>query len=149
VNSPTLDDRPPDHGVRSRGSWELRSPDSQEVCRHAVRGDDVHRFAAETVHPAGIRDRERLSAPDDRVEDRLDVGRRARDHAQDLAGRRLLLEGLGEVGVLGLQLGEQARVLDGDGRLVGEGLHQRDLSVAERPDLVPVDDDDSQELVRL
>ena len=47
-------------------------------------------------------------------------------------GRRLLLQGLGEVGVLGLQLGEQARVLDGDGGLVGEGLHQRDLAVGER-----------------
>ena len=77
----------------------------------------------------------------DRVEDRLDVGRRARDDAQDLAGGRLLLERLGEVGVLGLQLGEQPRVLDGDGRLVGEGLHQRDLAVGERPDLVPVDED--------
>ena len=76
----------------------------------------------------------------DRVEDRLHVGRRAGDHAQDLAGRRLLLEGLGEVGVLGLQLGEQPRVLDGDGRLVGEGLHQGDLAVGERPDLVPVDE---------
>ena len=42
-------------------------------------------------------------------------------------------------GVLGLQLGEQPRVLDGDGRLVGEGLQQRDLTVGERPDLVPVD----------
>ena len=35
----------------------------------------------------------------DDVEDRLDVGRRARDDAQDLAGRRLLLQRLGEVAV--------------------------------------------------
>ena len=38
-----------------------------------------------------------------------------------------------------LQLREQAHVLDGDDRLVGEGLQQRDLLVGERPDLVPVD----------
>ena len=47
-----------------------------------------------------------------------------------------------------LQLGEQPRVLDGDGRLVGEGLHQRDLAIAERPDLVSVDDDHPEQLVR-
>ena len=47
-------------------------------------------------------------------------------------GRRLLLQRLGEVGVPGLQLREQPRVLDGDDRLVGEGLEQRDLAVGER-----------------
>ena len=52
-----------------------------------------------------------------------------------------LLDRAGELVRAGLQLGEQPRVLDGDGRLVGEGLHQRDLAVGERPDLVPVDDD--------
>ena len=58
----------------------------------------------------------------DGVEHRLDVGGRARDHAQDLAGRGLLLEGLGEVAVARLELLEQPHVLDGDDRLVGEGL---------------------------
>ena len=86
--------------------------------------------------------------PDDGVEHRLDIGRRAPDDAQDLAGGRLLLEGLGEVGILGLQLAEQPGVLDGDGRLVGEGLHQGDVTVGERQDLVPVDDDHPEQLVR-
>ena len=58
----------------------------------------------------------------DRVEHRLHVGRRARDHAQDLADRRLLLERF-------LGLVEQAHVFDRDRRLVGEGLQQRDLLV--------------------
>src|SRR5215813_15309246 len=35
-------------------------------------------------------------APGDGVEDRLDVGRRAGDDPQDLAGRRLLLQGFGQ-----------------------------------------------------
>ncbi|HWO91801.1 MAG TPA: hypothetical protein VNP53_07505, partial [Methylomirabilota bacterium] len=35
-------------------------------------------------------------APDDRVEHRLGIGRRARDHTQDLAGRRLLLQRVGQ-----------------------------------------------------
>jgi hypothetical protein len=47
-----------------------------------------------------------------------------------------------------LQLGEQPGVLDGDGGLVGEGPHQSDLIVHERPDLVPVDRDDPEQLVR-
>ena len=67
---------------------------------------------------------------------------------EDLGGGRLLLQGLGEVGVLGLQLGEEPRVLDGDRRPGREGLHQGDLAVGERPDLVPVDDDHPEQLVR-
>ena len=63
---------------------------------------------------------------DDRVEHRLRVGDRAADDAQDLGRRRLLLERL-------LGFVEQARVLDRDHRLVGEGLQQRDLLVAEAP----------------
>src|SRR6266436_1176895 len=59
---------------------------------------------------------------DDRVEHGLDIGRRARDHAKDLARRRLLLQRLREVAVARLQLREQPRVLDGDDGLVGEGL---------------------------
>ena len=56
----------------------------------------------------------------DGVKDRLKLGRRARDHAQDLARRRLLLQRLGEVGVLRLQLTEQPRVFDQDGSVRGE-----------------------------
>ena len=60
----------------------------------------------------------------DRLEHRLHVGRRARNDAQDLADRRLLLERL-------LRLLEQAHVLDRDDGLVGEGLQQLDLLVRE------------------
>ena len=60
------------------------------------------------------------------VKDRLEVGRRARDHPQDLAGRGLLLERL-------FRLVEQPHVLDRDHRLVGEGLEKRDLLVGEGP----------------
>jgi hypothetical protein len=50
---------------------------------------------------------------------------RARDHPQDFADRSLLLEGL--FGFI-----KQSHVLDRDHRLVGEGLQQRDLLVAQR-----------------
>src|SRR5499427_1124108 len=82
------------------------------------------------------------------LEHGLHVRRRAANHAQDLAGRRLLLQGLGERGVLVLELGEEPRVLDGDGRLVGEGLEEGNLAVREGPDLVPIDHDHPEQLAR-
>ena len=51
------------------------------------------------------------------------------DHAEDLAGRRLPLQRLGEVLVARAQLVEQPRVLDRDHRLVGEDLEHRDVPV--------------------
>ena len=66
----------------------------------------------------------------DRLEHRLHVGLRLADDAQDVGGGRLPLQRLAEVVVARLQLLEQAHVLDGDDRLVGEGLEQRDLLVA-------------------
>ncbi len=68
---------------------------------------------------------EPLRARRDRVEDRLQVALRPADDLQDLGGRGLPLERF-------LGLVEQARVLDGDHRLVGEGLEERDLIVRER-----------------
>jgi hypothetical protein len=64
------------------------------------------------------------AAVEDLVEHRRGVGDRAADHLQHLGGRGLLLERL-------LGLVEQARVLDRDHRLVGEGAEQVDLLVAE------------------
>ena len=65
----------------------------------------------------------------------LEVGRRTRDHPQDLARRRLLLQrfahlrvGLHERPVLLLEFRKQADVLDGDHHLIGEGLDQFNLS---------------------
>ena len=66
------------------------------------------------------------------------VGRGAGDDLQNVGGRRLLLERLGDVRmslcegvVLLLELREQPHVLDGDHRLVGEGRHQLDLRLGE------------------
>jgi hypothetical protein len=44
----------------------------------------------------GRRGGERLRAAHDRVKDRLHIGGRTRDHAQDLAGRCLLLHGFAQ-----------------------------------------------------
>ena len=54
------------------------------------------------------------------IQHRLDIRRRASDDAQNLAGRGLLLQRLGE-------FLEQPHVLNGDDRLVSEGFEQLDL----------------------
>ena len=112
---------------------------------HALRanmrvGDQVQQLAVEPADHTVGRIAEPHRASGDRVEDRLDVGGRAGDDPQDLAGGRLLLEGLGQVAVLRLQLREQADVLDGDDGLVGEGRHQVDLLLGEGPDVAPPHD---------
>jgi hypothetical protein len=92
------------------------------------------RFGAiEAAHEAIHAVAETDGTPDDCVEDRLNVGRRARDDAQDLGGRGLLLQRFGEVAVAALQLGEEPDVLDGDDGLVGEGSEQVHLPIGEGP----------------
>ena len=66
-------------------------------------------------------------ALDDRVEHRLHVRRRAADDAEHLGRCRLMLQGFAQFCVALLEFLEQPHVLDGDHRLVGEGLKQLDL----------------------
>ena len=72
---------------------------------------------------------------DDRLEDWFDVGRRGGDHLQDIGAAGLVGEGLGEIAGLGLHLVEQPDIADRDHGLIGEGLQQADLLVAERDGL--------------
>ena len=69
---------------------------------------------------------EHLREADDRVERRAQLVRHVGEEL------RLVLVGQLELAALGLDLVEQARVLDRDHGLVGEGLQQRQLLVAER-----------------
>jgi hypothetical protein len=76
-----------------------------------------------------------------RIEDGLQIGLCVADDPQDLARCRLLLQRLGQVPVADLQFREQPHVLDGDDRLVGEGLEQSDLPLREAPNLGTADVD--------
>ena len=67
----------------------------------------------------------------DRVEYRLEITRRRIDHLQYLGGRGLLLQGLAEVAVAGIQLAEEAHVLKSYSGLVSEGLDEIDLGGGE------------------
>ena len=74
-------------------------------------------------------------ALDDGVEDRLHVRGRAADDAEHLGRCRLMLQGLAQFRVALLEFLEQAHVLDGDDRLVGEGFEQRNLLFGEGSNL--------------
>src|SRR6185295_19640175 len=67
-----------------------------------------------------------LSSPlGNRIEHRLDLGRRTRDDLKNLARRCLLLQRF-------LELLKQPGILDRDNRLIGKGFEQLDLRVRER-----------------
>jgi hypothetical protein len=85
--------------------------------------DPEHGGSGSVTEPQG--------APYYGVEHRLNVGGGARDDTQDLGRCRLLLQRLGQVTVTDLELLEEPHVLEGDDRLVGKGLEQLDLLVAE------------------
>src|SRR5262245_50091723 len=80
------------------------------------------------------------SAPSDRIEHRLNVGRRTGDDPEDIARRRLLLKRL-------LRLVEQSYVLDGDHGLIGEGPQKLDVRIRERVDLWMRKADDPNDVV--
>ena len=71
----------------------------------------------------------------DHIQHRLDIRRRAGDHAQYFTRRGLLLQCFGEITIARLLLVNKPRVLDRDHRLIGEGFEQLDLPVRERTDL--------------
>ena len=63
-----------------------------------MEGDHVDQLAVVARDAADASVAERQGVLDDRIEHRLDVGRRLRDDLQDLGRRRLLLERLAELG---------------------------------------------------
>jgi hypothetical protein len=97
-------------------------------------GRDRYRHAVVTGEKSVTGLTEAGGGSDDGVKDGLQIGRRARDHAQDLGRGGLLLERL-------FRLGEQPDVLNGDDGLVGEGLKEGNLRVGEWPALLPGDGD--------
>jgi hypothetical protein len=87
----------------------------------------VHRHwpkdpALRSEHHHVVRPAEASRALGHGLHNRLEISRRARDHPQNVGRGRLLLQRL-------FRLVEQADVLDGDHRLIGERLQERDLLV--------------------
>src|SRR4030095_8015813 len=120
--------RPTDERERGLADWA-------KVYR-TVMGDEEEPVAVATEDASVLRRAEARGALGHGVEHRLDVRGGAADHPQDLGHRCLLLERL-------FRLIEQAHVLDGDDRLVGEALEKLDLALRERPHHHPGDTNDS------
>src|SRR5262249_49368586 len=124
VDEAALDDGAPRRRIASDGEriYRLERGDSRRV--HALNGRELQLpgFGEEYDAVRGLA--QSACALHDGVEDRPFVRWRAGDDSQNLAGRGLLLEGGGQVGVARFQFREQANVFDGDDGLVGEGLQQ-------------------------
>src|SRR5215467_9575112 len=112
-----------------------------ELRAAVVLGRGAQTFSVEAPDDAVLRPAESDRVLDQRFENRLEVERGAANDLEQIAGRRLLLQGLTELLITRLQLLEQAHVLDGDDRLIGEGLEERDLVVAERSNFEAADPD--------
>ena len=80
------------------------------------------------------------------VEHGLNIEGRPADDLQHLRRCCLLLQRLGEVAGLGSDFLEEPRVLEGDHRLIGEGLELRDLGFGERRDFGAPEHDRPQRL---
>ncbi len=125
-------------GHATEGGFGARPPQSALEIRGVGRRHADERDRLERAIDVAEQDAELGRADAHRVfqhglEHGLELAGGARDHAQHLGGRGLLLQRLGELArsrLLGL---EQPHVLDRDHRLVGEGRDQLDLLVGERP----------------
>ena len=99
-----------DDGAASRyGYGSKMSPHN-----HGVPLVESQRYIINPADPGG--------ALDDGVEDRLHVRGRAADDTEHLGRCRLILQRLAQFRVALLEFPEEADVLDGDHRLVGEGF---------------------------
>src|SRR5713101_6484792 len=131
MDNRALENRPPYPEGPGWGRREYAVRRLEGFWSEVVLGNEIDQLAVELMERAEGSIAQPHGASDDRVEDRLHIGLRPADDAQDLSGRRLLLERLGEIAVAHPQLREQPHVLDGDDRLVGEGLDERDLLLIE------------------
>ena len=112
-----------------------RSP--QGFVRRGIRWGErpkVKRLANEPQHRGRVPTDQRVGAGRNRIEHRLYLGRRTGDDLEDVGGRGLPLERL-------VRFLEEPRVLNGDRRLIGEGLQQRPFPIGEGPRR-PADHDD-------
>ena len=94
---------------------------------------DPQVFAVLQQHGRIISIAKLAGALDNGIENRPDIGRRGRDHVEDVAAPGLIGQRLGKIAGLRLHLVEQPGVLDGDRSLVGKSRDQFDLLVGERP----------------
>ena len=100
--------------------------------RQPARGGGMEQLTVKRVEHAEIGAAKLHRLAEHRVEDGNEIPGGAADHAQHFGCRGLLLERLRQLLCPCLHLVEQPHVADRDHGLIGEGLQQGDLLVAER-----------------
>ena len=109
-------------------------------------GDRNEKVALASMNHPHLGIAEASHAHDERIKHRLQVRRRRRDRAQDIGGGGLLLQRLGDLAVALLEILEEAGVFDGDDRLIGKRLKQRDLLLGVGMQPVVADDQHAERL---
>jgi hypothetical protein len=99
VDNRALADRPCPHGVGLKRDRVEPPKLAQRVRRRLAFCHDIDERPVEPIHQAipSVADADGMLS--DRLEDRLEIGRRARDHPQDLGRGGLLLQRLGHLGM--------------------------------------------------
>src|SRR4029078_10921680 len=119
------------------GNTFVRPPASH----HSVRSDYFEDISFNQPNRNVLGVAESGCAFGDGVQYWLYLRRRGCNHAQNLAGRVLLLKSFSEVTIACFELFEQAHVLNRDDCLIGEGFDQLNLLFGKRlNDVTPYDD---------
>src|SRR4030095_14671970 len=130
MNRPALERGPT--GSRSPPDAErILCPGILEFRRHAAVRDQAKDLAVKSPDDSTLRATEPRRIVHQRLQNPLQVERGVADDFQHLARGGLLLQRLGQFLVARLELPEQPYILNGDDRLVSEGLEQFDLLVRE------------------
>src|SRR5262249_51034289 len=93
-----------------------------ELWRDVVGGYGSKNLAIKTIDEPSLGLAQSDSVLGQRLEHRLEIEGGTPNHLEQLAGRRLLLEGHPELTVACLQLRKQPHILNGDHCLIGKGV---------------------------
>jgi hypothetical protein len=104
-------------------------------------GNDSDEFTIDLTDVTFCGARQAHGIRENRVEHRLKLSGRARNHSENLAGRGLLLQRLGQLTVPVLQFPKQPDVFDSNCGLISKGSEERDLLVREGMDFHTADCD--------
>src|SRR5258705_9964600 len=140
VNRLMLETNSPHHRLASRAKLASH-PELPELWGGAEECSDAKDLAVESIDVAVGGSAELRGVLDEGIQHRLEIERRTTNHLEDLSGRRLLLERLGQIAIPRLQFSEQPDVLDGDNRLICESLKQANLLLGERSHFKTPDED--------
>src|SRR6185295_12592511 len=122
---------PPDDGVPTDGN-RITVDVVAMLGRGAMVGDAVVHVTVAPENETLVRSAESSCALDERVQDRLEIERRAADDLENIGSGSLLFQRLGEGLIAHFKLLEQPDVLDGDDCLVSKGSEQFNELMRER-----------------